>query len=300
MTSTMKRLIFCAVAAMMMLLSCSPEPIAFSGKDVNIDIQVNKVSSGFIKVKYKLNRSAFYLAKIEKAVPGVNPDDIAQRFMELALDSAYVAYVQWRHNYLVANEQYVADFTSHMLEYGDTEETRTFLTPDTDYWVFAFPVNKATTRPDGKLFWKLVHTPVDSKCTSIRFAYRVRGLWDYIYPYDTETNQLEINVPWGGMTADSLEIVESGAVNPGAFFMDRFDKMDSRSLQIHSGVYSHWNNGEGDGSSKTIFLPGHVYYSAMSVLDGQLTEAFDIYKFKYTDENLELQFTDEDSTLGDW
>lgn len=313
----MRRYIFCSLAALVLLMSsCNPFSVAYSGEDVEIEIQIKEVSAGFMDVKFMPNLPAYYLCGIEKAVEGVEPEDVAQRFMDLALDSAYVEYVIWRHDYLMKNEQYVADFASHSLNYCDYEEVEDFLSPDTDYWVYAFPVDRDSNKANGRLFYKKVRTLKTSKFSNVRYAYRVRGEWDYVYPYIPKENvdpnagsdfmdinargTLVTNVSWAGLTADSLALRAAGYNYPGEYFDEKLYSLDWRSPLIHRGVYSHWNNGMGDGSSSTRFELGHTYYTAMATLDGPRSESFDIYRFTYTGEDMELMFYDESSTKGAW
>lgn len=289
-----------AIILAAMLTSCNPFAIANSGKDVNISIQVNRISAGFIDVNFVPDQDAYYLTSVDKLVKGVDPKDYEQQFMDLALDSAYVEYVNWRHGHLMKLENCVADFPSHSLNYGETNLIQNYLEPDTDYWVYCFVVDKDSNKANGKLFYKTIHTEAKSIFKTVRFAYRVKGEWDYIYPYDTEKQELVTNIPWVGATADSLDIRRLGFAAPGHYFDDVFTHHKENNGSVFTGVYAHQNNGVGDGSSVTEFKEGHTYYTAMATLDGPRNECFDIYKFTYEGPSAELTFTDVDSTQGAW
>lgn len=290
-----------AFAVAVCLASCKPEAKADSGYDVNIDIEINLVSSGFIQATYTPDCPAYYLTSVIKATPNVDPDDDAQAIMDLALDSCYVEYVKWRHTHLLKLEKDIADFPSHVLNYGETTRIDNYLDPDTDYWVCSFVVDKNSNKANGKLFWQPIHTEPQSIFTNVRFAYRVSGEWDYVYPYDKETGELVTTVPWIGKTADSLDVQSLGYASPIAYFKDEFSKYkDDRSKTTFIGIYVHQNNGIGDGTSTTRFEEGHTYYTAMTVFDGPLNESFNIYKFKWEGPDTEYYFNDDPETDGAW
>lgn len=297
----MKRIfIYFISAAILLAVSCDPLSIAYVGDDVNIDIDIRDVSKGFIDIEYKTNMPAYYLAGIQRLYGEVDLKDVEERFKLLALDSAYVEYVAWRHDHLALNEQYIADFASHSLNYSNSGELANFLIPDTDYLVYAFVVDREKNSPAGKLFWKKVHTLSESKFKNIRYKYRVRGSWDYVYPYDITTKALVTKVPWAGQTIDSLILRRDGYETPGLFFSETFATLDNNSPLIHLGVYAHYNNGLGDGSSYTWFERGHTYYTAMATIDGPDVIGYDIYKFTFTGEDMELEFDDSMNTQGEW
>ena len=69
------------------LCSCDPNAKAYT-KHIEIDINVQNISAGFVQVEFSTNREAFYLVSIQPAKEEVNPQEIAKTFMLLALDSA--------------------------------------------------------------------------------------------------------------------------------------------------------------------------------------------------------------------
>lgn len=310
----MKHNIFLTLAVAMVFCACNPESISYSGQKVKIDIDVTEASCAFIDVTFTPDKPAFYLSDIIEAVDGIDLDKVAPRFMNLALDSAYVEYVGWRHSYLMEDTEHIADFTSHSLNYGKVNITKNFLKADTKYWVFAFVVDNESNKANGRLFWKEVTTLKESKFSDTRYAYRVRGDWDYVYPYepkktiiDPETGKITLkdsalvkNVAWAGISADSLDLRKRAYEDPGAYFREVYNGLNNKSSIIHKGVYAHWNNGVGDGSTSTEFIQGHTYYTAMATLDGDEEASFDIYKFTYTGMSMELMFYDEDNTFGSW
>ena len=257
-------------------------------------------------MEFSTNREAFYLVSMQPAKEGINPQEIAKTFMLLALDSAYLDYLRWRNEELQNLVPFVADFSSHSLQYGTTNRTFCYLQPDTDYWIFAFGVDPESNKPFGQLFLKTVTTKQKSVLT-MDFQYRVRGEWDYVYPKDT-TGEIISDVPWIGMTVDSASLRDEGEYRvPGEFFVQAFQayygiKMDQ---MIFYGVVAHQNNGDYGGTSGTKFEEGHTYYSAFAILDGPISfpppeTRYDIYRFTWHGDSTDLFFTHEDCTHGAW
>ena len=287
------------------LCSCDPNAKAYT-KHIEIDINVQNISAGYVQVEFSTNREAYYLVSMQPVKEGINPHEIAKTFMLLALDSAYLDYLKWRNNELQNLVPFVADFSSHSLQYGNTNRTFCFLQPDTDYWIFAFGVDPESNKPFGQLFLKTITTKQESVLT-MDFQYRVRGEWDYVYPKDT-AGEIISDVPWTGMTVDSAELRDEQKYRvPGEFFVEMFqffydNKWDSR---IYYGVVAHQNNGDYGGSTYTKFEEGHTYYSAFALLDGPLSfpppqTKYDIYRFTWHGDSTELNFTEKDCTGGAW
>ena len=293
----------CLLAAV--LCACDPNAKAYT-KRIEIDINVQNISAGFVQVEFSTNREAFYLVSMQPAKEGINPQEIAKTFMLLALDSAYLDYLRWRNEELQNLVPFVADFSSHSLQYGTTNRTFCYLQPDTDYWIFAFGVDPESNKPFGQLFLKTVTTKQKSVLT-MDFQYRVRGEWDYVYPRDT-AGEIISDVPWIGLTVDSALLRDEGEYRvPGEFFVQAFQayygiKMDQ---MIFYGVVAHQNNGDDGGTAGTKFEEGHTYYSAFAILDGPISfpppeTRYDIYRFTWHGDSTDLFFTHEDCTHGAW
>lgn len=290
------------------MVSCDPQAISYT-EDVQITLTVENVSAGYAEIKVTTNKEAFYLLSIQPVREGINPQDIAKTFMILALDSAYLDYLYWRNDKLQSMTPYIADFASHSLQYGATDRYFNFLTPDTDYWIFAFVVDPKTNKPAGKLFLETIHTQKESNL-SIDFQYRVRGYWDYIYPKDSLGNIVS-DIPWIGKTIDSVDLRKLMPNNgpddiPGVYFINMFTEICNRNdySQILYGIQAQNNESTHDGSSKR-FEVGHTYYTGMAIIDGPLSKQtdknmFDIYRFKWMGDSTELYFTKEQSTDGGW
>ena len=287
------------------LCACDPNAKAYT-KRIEIDINVQNISAGFVQVEFSTNREAFYLVSMQPAKEGINPQEIAKTFMLLALDSAYLDYLRWRNEELQNLVPFVADFSSHSLQYGTTNRTFCYLQPDTDYWIFAFGVDPESNKPFGQLFLKTVTTKQKSVLT-MDFQYRVRGEWDYVYPRDT-AGEIISDVPWIGLTVDSASLRDEGECRvPGEYFVQAFQayygiKMDQ---MIFYGVVAHQNNGDYGGTSGTKFEEGHTYYSAFAILDGPISfpppeTRYDIYRFTWHGDSTDLFFTHEDCTHGAW
>lgn len=308
--ATMSSKIFRLLGASLVLMagiglcSCDPNAKAYT-KHIQIDINVQNISAGFVQVEFSTNREAFYLISIQPAKEHINPQEIAKTFMLLALDSAYLDYLKWRNEELQNLVPFVADFSSHSLQYGTTNRTFCFLQPDTDYWIFAFGVDPESNKPFGQLFLKTITTKHESVLT-MDFQYRVRGEWDYVYPKDTVGNIIT-DVPWLGMTMDSAELrsYEEYRV-PGEFFVKAFQAYyDYKLDMVFYGVVAHQNNGDYNGTTYTKFEEGHTYYSAFAILDGPISfpppqTVYNIYRFTWHGDSTNLYFSQEDCTHGAW
>jgi hypothetical protein len=271
---------------------------------VEISIDVEQVSAGFAQVRFSTNKEAFYLISIQPTKEGIDPQKIAKTFMLLSLDSAYADYLYWRNKQLQQNIPFVADFSSHSLQYGDIKHFFTLLQPNTDYWVYAFVVDPRTNKPAGKLFVETITTDSVSRIP-VQFEYRVDGYWDYIYPVDS-TGAIISTIPWVGETMDSITIREGGWRVPGEYFFDRFKNVYYEDYErILYGIYAHENNGVGDGTSKTHFKVGTTYYTAMAALDAPLVfplprNIYNIYRFTWMGDSTNLYFKPVQSMDGEW
>ena len=299
--SNMRRLLpllLCAIFA-----ACNPDVVAYT-EDVEITIDVEQVSAGFAQVRFSTNKEAFYLISIQPTQEGINPQEIAKTFMLLSLDSAYADYLYWRNKQLQQYIPFVADFSSHSLQYGDIKHFFTLLQPSTEYWVYAFVVDPNTNKPAGKLFLETITTDSVSRIP-VQFEYRIDGCWDYIYPVDSAGKILS-TIPWVGETMDSVSIREGGWRVPGEYFFDRFKNVYYEEYdRILYGIYAHENNGVGDGTSVTNFEVGKTYYTAMAALDAPLVfplprSIYNVYRFTWMGDSTSLYFTPAESMDGEW
>ena len=271
--------------------SCNPEA-PWSTQDVTIEMSAQNVSAGFIEYSFTPNKEAYYLISCMPANELVDPFNHSKQFMILALDSANTAYIQWRNGLLRKGEFNIAPFASHCLQYGPITHFFTNLTPDTDYWVFAFVVNPETLKPVGKLFIETVKTTAES-IMDVHFDYRVRGIWDYIYPLNPD-GKINSHFPYLASTVDSAALVNIwGGISPEEYFNDLFTTMakSGDKENIHYGVTVVKN----DGSGRSIpFEANHTYYTAIVSYDGFMGNNV-IYRFLWTGDDYEAYFTDEDN-----
>ena len=282
-----------AIVAAMVLCACDPTPVSVS-EDVDIEIKVELISAGFCRVKFSTSDPAYYMIGCEKARETDAPNRIPHQFMLLALDSAYMEYVSWRHKLLLEGSPYIAEFPDHSLQYGDADKYFQFLEPDTDYWIFAFVV--------GNLHLLTIHTDSSSNLP-LKFNYRINGNWDYAYPLDT-SGAIVADVPWVGATIDSLTLRQRGFAAPGHFFADSFATLYlNRKAITHFGVYAC----ENDGVTSTLcFEENHTYYTAMASLDGPISKGnspkyFSMFRFTWRGDSTQLFLThDKDNTAGAW
>ena len=285
--------------------SCNPEVKAVSGLDVEIKIEPMIVSSGFMNFSFETNKEAYFHIGIVPAeeFPDTTSTAKVKAFMALKLDGAYLDYITWRYMLLECGTPYVAEFPTHSLQYGRVEYNFTSLKPDTEYVVYAFAVDAKTNKPDGRLFTYHVRTEKESQFEDMQFEYRVRGYWDYIYPVSTGGEVLPF-VPWVGNTIDSLSLADMPYVkNPMDYFSTLFAVYVDYKVNdiVHFGIYVHNNGDIGNGTSDIFFDSDHVYYTAMALMDGYLSEqSIVIYKFRWKDENTQFFFNKSDAMTTEW
>ena len=286
-----------------LLGACDPEVPAYTN-NVDIAIDIQKVSAGYAHVTFSTSRKAFYLIGIQQAQEEVDPQKVAKHFMLMALDRAYVDYLYWRNQQLQQLTPFIADFASHSLQYGTVDQFFTFLDTDQDYWVYAFVVDHTSNKPAGRLFYQTIHTN-DSSLIPIDFHYRVEGAWDYVYPMDS-TGEIHSHIPWVGETIDSLTLRQQGWNSPGEYFFHRFTKQyEDSDSPVNYGIAAKENNGEEDHASSVKFEIGKTYYVGMATLDAPLVyplpkNVYDIYRFTWQGDSTNLYFTSDQSTDGAW
>lgn len=278
-----------------LLFACSPEA-KWETQDVTIKMNVKSLSAGFIDCVFSTSKDAYYLIDcVPVRNDYTNPYQQPKQFMTLAIDSAYIDYLEWRHWLLEAGEFHIAPFSSHSLQYGDVDKIFTNLTPDKDYWVYAFVVNPETLKPAGKLYIQTVHTS-DSSKYNVHFDYRIRGMYDYIYPINEEDASINYFFPYLAATRDSAFLQDDMKETPEDYFTNLFvaySEFDLKEL-VRYGVQVTKNDGL---NSDIEFEEGHTYYTAIVSYDGWMGNNV-IYKFTWTGEDCDLFFTDEDNIAG--
>ena len=271
--------------------SCNPEA-PWVVDNVEIKMNAELVSAGFLEYSFRPSSDAYYLISCMPVDEEMNPFNNPKQFMMLALDSANADYIVWRYSLLKEGEFNIAPFSSHCLQYGNVTHYFTNLKPSTTYWVSAFVVNPETLKPVGKLFIETVSTTAESMF-DVHFDYRVRGIWDYVYPLDPD-GKINSKLPYLASTVDSADLVNMwGGMSPEEFFTDLFLTMaeSGDNDNIHYGV----NVVKNDGSGSSIpFEADHTYYTAIVSYDGFMGNNV-IYRFHWTGDNYEAYFTDEDN-----
>lgn len=299
----MKKIITLLFVIVFIFSGCDPDS-KYTTKKVNLEMDIIQVSCGFCEVQFSTDKNAYYYVAAEKVREGINPLNMSNQFMTLALDYAYKEYINWRYDLLYNGVKHIAEFSSHSLMYGNNDHFFINLEPDTDYWVYGFIVDPNTNSPAGDLVITTIHTDATST-KKVQFKYRLNGTWDYVYPLD-ESGQLDYFMPWVGESADSLKLRDELKVGaPGHYFAERFNYLrESGEANIFYGMYAHDNNGYGDGTSNTLFEDGHTYYTAIACFDGPLIlegeyKNYVIYKFTWHPD-IKKTFTKEDDTKGAW
>ena len=282
------------VSLLCVLTSCTPEA-KWEIEDVAIQMDIKTVSAGFIECSFSTTKEAYYMIAIQPVQEGFDPMANQKQFMLLAIDSANIDYLNWRYWELKNGEFNVASFASHSLQYGNTEHFFTNLFPDTEYWIYAFVVNPETLKPVSKLSLKTIRTTSESVC-NVHFEYRVRGLWDYIYPID-DSGRITNHFPYMAATRDSAFLADEIKETPEEFFSDLFVNNSLYNIEeaVLYGVHVIKNDGQ---SSDEHFQIGHTYYTAIVSFDGFMGNNV-LYKFTWTGEDCDLYMTEADSIVKD-
>ena len=290
--------VFILSAIAVLCPSCNPEA-KWETENVEIKIQVQTVSAAFIRCSFSTNKEAYYLIACEPAKKDLDPMSYQKQFMTLALDSANVEYLSWRHEQLLDGEFNIAPFASHALQYGHISHVFTLLQPDTDYWIYAFVVNPSTMAPAGTLFLQTVHTAKEST-VNVKFEYRVKGYWDYIYPMDSLGTIVDY-YPYIAATCDSAYAMETFGETPYQRLSELLGYMveSNESLEdnLRYGVNATNNSFLGEGW--VFFEEGHTYYTVIAGCDGKMENLY-VFRFVWTDEDFEGYFTDEDNIIANW
>ena len=127
----------------------------------------------------------------------------------------------------------------------------------------------------------------------VHFDYRVRGIWDYIYPLDPD-NKINSKLPYLASTVDSLNLAEIwGGITPEDYFNNLFTTISEShdESSIHYGVTVVKNDGSG---TSIPFEVNHTYYTAIVSYDGFMGNNV-IYRFHWTGDDYEAYFTDENN-----
>ena len=146
----MKYVVGIMVLVLACMASCKPDEVVAHTSNVEIAIEIKRISAGYANVEFTPDKNAFYLSGIHPVREDIDDiQKVAKQFMMLALDSAYVDYLYWRNKQLQQLTPFVTDFASYALQYGKTNQYFTMLKPNTDYWVYAFVVDATTNKPTG-------------------------------------------------------------------------------------------------------------------------------------------------------
>ena len=209
-----------------------------------------------------------------------DPINKADQFMTLMVDSLYIDYLDWRYDYLKNQEDYVADFASHSLQYGDSEKYFQNLRPDTDYWIYAFVVDPGTKEPFDQLWLTTVHTGSEAAFRAW-FDTRVQGSYFYMYPRDGENGEILETVPYTGGIVDALDLVED---IPWPLDIEgKLDKYSERAydLAVDYGILSNITyTGVKQIDYAGRFKTGHIYYIIIGELQGGIVNRA-YYRFTY-------------------
>ncbi|MCF0176777.1 MAG: hypothetical protein HUJ94_08055 [Bacteroidales bacterium] len=149
------RLTTYALAAALSLLlstSCKKVDSPFIIKDTDLHFSVEKLmgTQATVRVEPEDYRSYYHFeVRKKESMDAMNISD--DHFMMLCLDSLYRKFLDWRYPYLVENEEYIAEFTSHGLHYGASSKFLLQLEPNTDYQAIGFCVDPITRKSCGRL-----------------------------------------------------------------------------------------------------------------------------------------------------
>ena len=288
------------LSLIIMLSSCKPEA-PWTTKDVTLNMEIKTVSAGFIECNFSTSKNAYYLIAIEPARDDYDPMKHQKQFMMLALDSANVEYITWRNGLLKNGETNIAPFASHALHYGDINHFFTGLWFEEKYWVYAFIVDPDKMQPAGKLYFETVTTKFES-IIPLRFDYRIKGDWDYIYPLDSLSGTINAHFPYITITMDSVdvdkEIEKEGFItSPQEYFSLKLLYLSSHpeEADVLYGVSTSYH----DGFEVEEFEEGHTYYTFIGGFDFSIRQST-LYKFRWEGDKTNLYFTLKDNIAMDF
>ena len=263
----MKKLALVFAALLLMLAGCKTES-KYHLLGVKFEIEVASVTKGYIHTYFYPSTVAYYVTGCMPVNDNYDPINKSRQFMTLMVDSLYIDYLDWRYDYLRNQEDYIADFASHSLQYGDSEKYFQNLQPDTDYWVYAFVVDPGTKEPFDKLWLTTVRTDSLSTCRAF-FETRVQSSYFYMYPRESEGGEILGNVPYTGGIVDALDLMEAFPLPLD--FEGKLDKYSERAynLAVDYGILDDITyTGVKQINYAGRFKNGHTYYIIIGELQG--------------------------------
>jgi len=307
----------CLAVVLPLLESCNynDKAVAYD-KDIDLDMQIKQYSTGFAEVSVQASKEAYYYITCQEVTADSYPlltsfggdDMIVDVKLSSNLQKGLITqllarekeqYNAW-YDSISQTTEHVTDFASYILHYTMGNHYFYHLKPNTLYWLYSFPINPQTFNPIGDLFIKTFRTRTESLYSNIRFNYRVKGYWDYCYPIDPETGMVVSSVPWVAHTV-CVDTVDKTVYPTPAQYFDQVYSNLGEDVVIRRGIYTHLNDGTGDGTSSTEFESGKTYATAFSIYDGERSRtAYDIYEFTWQGPDTELFFTDQDNTPFKW
>ena len=160
----MKRL-FTIILALAALASCRQIEPEYTVEPTALKISLTELTSKYATVSIIPQNSAAYyyytvLYKDFYDEYALSDDHIIQ----ICLDIAYNEYIDWRYDYLLQDEKYIASFQSHSLFLGEVSDFYANLGQGESYIILAFCVNPNTKEPMG-LLWKKEFTVPQAETT---------------------------------------------------------------------------------------------------------------------------------------
>lgn len=275
----MKRIALVLAALLLLLAGCKTES-KYHLLGVKFEIEIATVTKGYVHAYFYPSTVAYYVTGCMPVNDWYDPVNKPDQFMTLMVDSLYVEYLDWRYDYLKNQEDYIADFASHSLQYGDSERYFQDLQPDTDYWVYAFVVDPGTKEPFDQLWLTTVRTDSLSAYRAW-FDTRVQGSYFYMYPREAEDGAILETVPYTGGIVDALDLVED---IPWPLDIEgKLDKYSERAyeLAVDYGILDDITyTGVKQINYAGRFKSGHIYYIIIGELQGGIVNRA-YYRFTY-------------------
>lgn len=208
------------VCSLGLLTSCIFESeMHFLQEPVDIDIDVHEETLGATKVYITANPKHKEVYYVWDVVPRSRIDSFdrsEKQYMELVLDGLYLKYIEWRHQKLETGEPFIGTFANQFMSYGNTHYFYTELTPDTDYYAWAFCVNSANNKPMGPLVKQLFHTKPESAAdyrNPMSFDFEVNGMEVMIVP---SVEDVDDYYAWSYIDTEELQQKYAGSLEAWA------------------------------------------------------------------------------------
>lgn len=215
---------FAAIISALILLGACTTKSKYHLYSAELDIELLDITPGYIYARFYSTEVTYYVTGCMKVNDQYDPVGKPRQFMTLMVDSLYQDYLRWRYDYLKDQEDYIADFASHSLQYGESEKYFQNLEPCTNYWIYAFVVDPDKKEPSTDVIWMETVTTDSLAIHRAYFDTRIQGTYFYMYPRSEENGPILEDVPYTGVVVDSASVADIYPPKTPDSFMASLDR----------------------------------------------------------------------------